>query len=127
MLKNQRGVTAIGWLCLLIPIAVCGYAGIRLAPIYINYGKVVRTMDKLKTEAGADDTRGLAVLKDGLGKRLDIEQIEFPTEKDFNIRRDGQAWVVDLAYEDTVPLFGNVSLLTTFTKSVRIGPPASTD
>ncbi len=32
----------IGWLILLIPVAIVIYAGIRLAPVYLNYMKVAR-------------------------------------------------------------------------------------
>ena len=29
MIRRQRGVTFIGWLILLIPVAILGYVGIR--------------------------------------------------------------------------------------------------
>ena len=32
MRKYQRGVTFIGWIILMIPIAIVFYAGIRLTP-----------------------------------------------------------------------------------------------
>jgi hypothetical protein len=56
-----------------------------------------------------------------LDKRLDIEQVEFPTVKDFVIRRDGQSWLIEVAYEDGAPLLANLSITAKFTKSVRIG------
>ena len=50
MLARQRGVTAIGWLILLIPFAIIIYAGIRLMPVYLNYMAVARTLNDLTTE-----------------------------------------------------------------------------
>jgi len=117
--RKQRGVTMIGWIFLLIPMAIVLYAGIRLAPIYLNYGKVVRTMERTAQETSGTDP--LAAVKAALEKRLDIEIIEFPDTKDFVIRRDGQAWVIDVSYEDSVPIVGNISLVATFQKTVRIG------
>jgi uncharacterized protein DUF4845 len=117
--RKQRGVTMIGWIFLLIPMAIVLYAGIRLAPIYLNYGKVVRVMDRTAEETHADDSLG--IVHAALEKRLDIEIIEFPDTKDFTIKREGPVWVIDVNYEDRVPMVGNVSLVVNFQKTVRVG------
>jgi len=119
MHRTQRGVTFIGWLFLLVPMALVGYAGIRLAPIYLNYSKVVRSMDQIAQESRPDDSA--QVLRAGLEKRLDIEGMTFPDVKDFVIRRDGQSWVMEIEYEDGAPLLANVSITAKFSKSVRLG------
>jgi hypothetical protein len=119
MHRQQRGVTMIGWLFLLIPVAIVGYAGIRLLPMYLNYFNVVRSMDQLAQESRPDDSA--QGLRFALEKRLDIEAVTFPDSKDFTIRRDGQSWVMQVDYEDAVPLISNVSLLAKFSKSVRLG------
>jgi len=46
MLNNQRGVTMLGWLLLLIPVGAIVYAGIRVTPIYLNYFHVVRAREQ---------------------------------------------------------------------------------
>jgi hypothetical protein len=119
MRRTQRGVTAIGWVFLLIPVAIVGYSAIRLTPIYLNYTKVARSLEQLAKEGGADDSA--QNLRFALEKRLDIEGISFPDIKDFGIRREGASWVVDINYEDGAPLFSNVSVTAKFNKSVRIG------
>lgn len=119
MLRKQRGVTMIGWICLLIPIAICGYAGLRLAPKYMTYGKVARAMEQTAKESSGETAQ--ALIRASLEKRLDIEIIEFPDTKDFTLRREGQSWVLEISYEDPVPFFGNVELVPKFEKSVRIG------
>ena len=119
MKRTQRGVTMIGWICLLIPIAVVGYAAIRLVPIYLNYTKIARTMTQVGQESSGTDPQ--QTIRYALEKRLDIEQVEFPDAKDFTIRRDGQSWVLEVDYEDGAPLLANISLTAKFIKSVRIG------
>src|ERR1700738_5657133 len=63
MRNRQQGVTAIGWLVLLTPFAILLYAGIRLAPLYLNYMKVVRAMDgaasSVKSGGGAGGGAGI--------------------------------------------------------------------
>ena len=61
MRNRQRGVTAVGWLFLLTPIAIVGYAGIRLAPLYLNYMKVTRALDQVASDlkAGGGDPQGI--------------------------------------------------------------------
>ncbi|MEJ0040603.1 MAG: DUF4845 domain-containing protein [Gammaproteobacteria bacterium] len=119
MKRTQRGVTMIGWIVLLIPVAIVGYAGIRLVPIYLNYAKIVRSMDQIGQETrGGDNAQNIRF---ALEKRLDIEQVEFPDSKDFVIHRDGQSWVMDIDYEDGAPLLSNVFLTAKFHKSVRMG------
>jgi hypothetical protein len=119
MRKAQRGVTMIGWLFLLIPIAIVGYAGIRLVPIYLNYGKVVRTIEQV-----AQQSRGagsVAEIRNSIDKRVNVEGMEYPDTKDFVIRREGPTWIIEIEYEDPVPLFGNLSLVPKFSKSSRVG------
>jgi hypothetical protein len=109
----------IGWIVLLIPVAIVGYTGIRLVPIYLNYTKISRAMSQLAQESrGSDSAQNIRF---ALEKRLDIEQVEFPASKDFVIRREGQAWICEIEYEDSAPLLSNVSVTAKFQKSVRIG------
>jgi hypothetical protein len=119
MHKKQRGITFIGWLFLIIPIAIVVYAGIRVAPLYMTYGKIVRVMDQIEKEGSASDSQRVVYV--AIEKRLDIEGIEFPTVKEFSIRRDGQSWMVEIDYEEPAPLFANLSLNARFVKSVRLG------
>ena len=119
MKRTQRGVTMIGWICLLIPVAIVGYSAIRLIPVYLNYTKIVRSMDQMAKETRPSDSA--QNIRFALEKRLDIEQVDFPNVKDFQIRREGQSWIVEVNYEDGAPLLSNVSITAKFQKSVRIG------
>jgi hypothetical protein len=119
MRRNQRGVTFIGWMFLLAPLAVVGYAAIRLTPIYLNYSRVAQSMEQTAQESRADD--GAQNIRFALEKRLDINGVSFPESKDFTVRRDGQSWVLEIEYEDPAPLLAQVSLVAKFNKSVRMG------
>lgn len=121
MRHAQRGVTFIGWLALLIPVAIVVYAGIRLAPIYLNYMRVAKSLDRLNEQDKADGGSTTAQsLRASLDRSFDIETIEFPTTKDIDIHRDGDHWVAIADYQDTAPLFGNLSILVQFRKEVDL-------
>ena len=122
---RQRGVTLIGWVILLTPLAVVGYAAMRLAPVYLNYMKVVRAV-----EQAAADNRNAAdaqPIRTAIDRHFEIDMVDFPTIKDIKIKRDGGAWLIEAAYEDEAPLFGNVSFHVTFDKQVRTAGGARSD
>jgi hypothetical protein len=124
MRSKQTGVTFIGWIILLIPVAICGYAGIRLAPVYLNYMKVAKTLEQLKTEIKGDPGNA-TVVRGIIQKHFDIENVDYPESKDIKVTRNGRSWVVSAAYDDQTPLFANVFILVTFDKSVTLGGGAS--
>ena len=120
MRKNQRGVTFIGWILLLLPVAVFLYCAIRLTPVYVNYMAVARSMDQLKTEVPEGSQVNPVALRAALEKRFDVEGITVPTAKDAQIQREGEGWSAVLEYEELVPLFFNVNLLVEFHKAVTL-------
>ena len=123
MRSKQRGITFIGWILLLTPMAICAYAGIRIAPIYLNYMKVARTLEQVKAEWKGGGLQGdsQAAVRTSLEKHLSTESVDFPDVKDMKITRDGKKWVVNAAYDDQAPLFSNIFILVSFDKTVTIG------
>ena len=119
MRNRQTGVTAIGWVFLLTPMAIVIYAGIRLAPVYLNYMKVAKAMEQsvseFKGQGSAPDT-----IRTTIDRKFEIDMVEYPTIKDMKITKDGGVWLVESQYDDDAPLFANVSLHITFDKTVRI-------
>jgi len=119
MRNRQTGVTFIGWLFLLTPMAIVLYAGIRLAPIYLNYMKVAKAMDQAANEAkGGGDANSILI---SIDKKFEIDMVEYPTTKDIKVTRDGGGWMIQTQYDDDAPLFGNLSLHVTFDKRVKVG------
>jgi hypothetical protein len=118
MRKRQLGVTALGWLILLTPFAVVGYAGIRATPVYLKYLKVVRALDGTANElkSGANPQS----IRIAIDKHFEIDMVDDLAAKDFKVTKDGAGWLVEAAYEDDAPLFANISLHWAFDKTVKI-------
>jgi hypothetical protein len=120
MRKSQRGVTLIGWVILLIPVGIIGYALILLTPKYLNYYNVVKAMKQEATEFKDSPQVDPNLVRLGLARRFDTGYIEKPTSKDIDVHRDGDHWVMVADYEELVPLAGNVSILVQFNKQVTL-------
>lgn len=121
MRSKQTGVTLIGWIILLTPMALCGYIGIRLTPVYLNYMKVARTLESVKNEFKDSDAGTQQAVRTAVEKNLNIESVDYPDIKDIKITREGKSWVISASYDDQAPLFENISILVSFDKSVTLG------
>ena len=118
---RQRGVTFFGWLFLLIPWVVVGYAGMRLAPVYLNYMKVVRALNLVESDAAGTDSP--AAIRTTIDKHFEIDMVDYPTAKDIKVTKSptGKGFDVEASYDDEAPLFANISMHVTFDKVVHAG------
>lgn len=120
MRSRQTGITFIGWLFLLVPVVIVGYAGIRLAPVYLNSMKVAKVLKQTAAENKGDTTLNVAAVRKSLEKRFDIDSITYPKVADVTVSRIGNTWTLGADYEDQVPLFAGISLLVHFEKSAVV-------
>ncbi len=120
MRDRQRGITFVGWLFLLLPVAVVGYAVIRTVPVYLNYMKVSRGLEQIAAENAGDEQTSVQQMRTSLTKHFDIDNVSFPPVESISFSRDGKSWVARAKYEDEVPLFANLSLVIKFDKSVTL-------
>ena len=120
MRARQTGITFIGWLFILVPIALVGYAGIRLTPVLLNYMKVTQALERTATQLASDETLSAGSIRVALEKQFDIDSIDFPDVRDIDIHKEGAAWVMRAEYEDQAPLFANASILLKFDKVATI-------
>ena len=106
-MRKQRGVTMIGWIFLLAPMAVVIYAGIRVAPEYLNYYKVVTALKE-------------TAIHKSLEARFDTGYVDEPSAKDIVVTKADEGWTMTADYEKVVPMFANLHLLLVFKKTVVI-------
>ena len=119
MRRHQRGITAVGWLILMIPFAIVFYAGIRVSPLYLNYMKVVHSLDSVATEI-SNDGQSADGLRNAVDKHFQIESVDYPDKKDLKITRVNNVWQIEANYDDQSPLFANIAILITFDKIVKL-------
>jgi len=120
MKSRQHGVTTIGWIFLLIPMALTIYAGFRAGPIYLNYYKVVTAMKETSSQLKSDETLTPDSIRAALAKRFDTGYVDRPKTSEIKITRGENGWEMTAEYEETSPMFGNFYLLMSFNKTVAI-------
>lgn len=120
MQHRQRGMTMLGILILVVVVGAWVYAGIRMTPKYLEFMRVASTLEKVRDEYDSNPGTTEFMLRKAVERQFDIEMVEVITSKDIEIRKEGGMFTMRAAYEDTVPLAGNVSFLLEFDKSVEV-------
>ena len=119
MRSSQRGVTFVGWIFLLAPLALVLYCAVRLTPIYLNYLSIAKAVEQTAKEADTGNVNP-AVIRVALDKRLDVEGVSGFSAADVKIERQADGWVMIADYEDVFPVVANVSVLVQFDKRVKL-------
>lgn len=119
MRQRQQGMTVIGFAVIAALVGLVGYGAVRLIPVYMTQMKIRQLMSDLKTEYdgnGANITR----LQTEIGKRLDIDAVEYPKRQDFVVSKTDEGFRISVDYEDSVPYIANLSITAAFDNSVEI-------
>jgi Tfp pilus assembly major pilin PilA len=117
--NRQQGMTFIGLLCVLALAGVVVYAGIRLAPLYLNYMKVAKAMDAVATEIKGDNPDPGAI-RGLIDRHFTIDDPTGVDAKDVEITKDDGGVQMHIAYDDSAPYVANVSLTVHFEKTVKV-------
>lgn len=116
---RQRGMTAIGILCVLALVGIIGFAGLKLTPIYLNYMKVARALDATAQESKGDNPDPVT-LRRTLEKHWQIDDITGIEPKDVEINKNEDGVSLHAVYDDSTTFLANVSLVAHFDKTVKV-------
>lgn len=120
MQDRERGMTFLGILVIVIVVGAWVYAGIRLAPKYLEYMRVAATLEKVSDEFSSNPGSTEFMLRKAIERHFDIEMVTAIDSNDIEIKKEGGSFSLRASYEDTVPLVYNVSFLLTFDKTVEV-------
>ena len=120
MKRRQRGATFLGIVVILLILGTALYAGIRLLPVYLEYSKVVRSLEQVRDEHSAMDKTSPQMIRNSLERRWDVEDISRIGWKEIEIKRVTDGYEVRAAYDAEEPFVANLYLLTRFDKVVLI-------
>jgi hypothetical protein len=116
---RQSGMTAIGWLLVLILIGFAALITLRLVPVYVEYMKVSAAMESVRKQP--DVTRQPEKeIREMLQKRFDVEDVRSITARQVDIKHDTNGWRLSMEYTRQEPFVANIDLLVKFHKDVKV-------
>lgn len=118
--KQQKGLSFVGWLVLILIFGGGLTLGLKLVPLYVDYNIQSKVMEQMATEINpAISTNG--DIKDMLKKRFEMNNIRgFDYKKNFSIDRRTERTRLILDYKVDIPVIANVDLLVSFHKEVEL-------
>ncbi len=119
LLRRQAGMTTLGLLILVIFVGLFAFAAIRLAPLYLNYMKVVGVVNGVVEEFDAKGASRTEI-KNSISRRFDIEDVSEIRAKDVSVKAVGNGYEVTAAYSHQAPFIANVSFVVDFDKRVVV-------
>lgn len=117
---KQKGMTAIGWLLVILVLGVIAFALLKLIPVYFDGWKIGSTMETLASDPSMRGKNPGEIQRDLL-KRLDINMIYDIKADDIGITRSsGGGYSIEIDYEPRIHFIGNLYFVAVFDKTVEM-------
>lgn len=118
MKTQQRGITLIGFVFVLIIVGFFAYMAMKLVPAYAEYMGVVKTVKETAAEPG-EYNKPLAQIRDDMSFKGSFQYVDNSTMKDAKLRIDTGNGPPKLAmsYDKVIPFLYNISFLLHFETS----------
>ena len=118
--KLQRGLTFISMLVVLGIIAFLILLLLKVLPLYIEHGKVVSAVNKLKEEPDLINKPDIEIVTK-LAKQFDIDDVHGVTKDDISVTKNGNYMKVEVEYDPEVNIIGNLSIKLAFDDFIEVG------
>jgi len=116
MARRQTGATLLGYIILVLFAGVFIFGALRLAPVYLNYMKVIGVVDGIFDEFDRQaPTR--AGIRTSISRRFDVESVSIITFRDVTVTQVDGGFEVAAVYDHTAPFIGNISFTVHFDKT----------
>ena len=118
-IKKQSGMTLIGFIIVLSVVLFISFIGMKIAPIYLEYYSVVSAMNGVAEERGSANYSPYDIKVKVLNRLYLSYSAENVKEKHIKLIRS-KGVHLQIAYEVRKPVIGNLDVMATFDKSVRL-------
>jgi hypothetical protein len=118
-LSKQRGITLLGFIMVLIVLAIFAVVAMNLFPVYNEAFSVKSSMESVARQPGAND-QSLTQLQRSLQKYLDINSVSSVEAKQAELIRDKGGNQLSMVYEVRKPLVYNLDFVAKFDFAVPL-------
>ena len=116
---RQKGMTTLGFLILVVFVGLFAFAGIRLAPVYLNYIKVAGVLDGVYDEFDSQNP-SRAAIRTSINRRFEVESVSNITDRELKVTADSGGFLIEAQYDHTAPFIGNLYFTVRFDKTVLV-------
>ncbi len=116
---RDAGMTAVGFIILVIFVGLFAFAAIRLAPVYLNYMKVAGVLNGVFEEFDSQNPTSAAI-RTSISRRFGVESVSVISYRDIKVTADSGGFLVEADYDHTTPFIGNVYFTVSFQKDVLV-------
>jgi len=120
--RKQHGMSMLGGLVIVMMSAVLLITALKLAPVYMEYYKVVDIVDQVKQDPALKGAPKDKILI-ALAKRLNTNDVRSLTRDDYRVTKiqGRNAYEIEFYYVVSTPLFGNLSIVAEFQRKEEVG------
>lgn len=118
-ITNQRGLTLISWMIILVFLLFQGVIAMNVVPVYMTDASVKKIMERLPNDPVARETPA-EKLKELVAKRLSINSIYTVNSKHIKVKKGRGESIVLIEYEPRGKLIGNLEYIVKFKHEARI-------
>ena len=118
-LRREGGMTTVGLIILVAFVGLFGFAGIRLAPVYLNYMKVLGVVNGVHEEFDGTNPSRTAI-RSSISRRFDVESVGEITAREVTVTSVDGGYEVRAKYNHVAPFIANVSFSVAFDKAVLV-------
>jgi len=120
MRSEQRGITTIGIIILLVFLGFVGFGIIQLVPVYLENIKIQQVLNQTKAKLDGQKAT-VGEIRKALGNSVNIEGLrEVDARKDMVIERSSEGYRVSVDYQREKGFVANVYLVAKFRHAVEI-------
>lgn len=111
-MHNQRGLSLLGFIFILVLVLFFTYIGIKLVPVYLNHMSLMSEVGAVASEPGTANRPPSAIQRD-LIRRLNISYVDYVEPQHITIERGDTPQLV-VQYEVEKHLMGNIDAVIRF-------------
>ena len=115
--KRQRGLTIIGFVLVIVVVAIFVVVGARMVPAYIEWYSVQKALEK--SLATTKDPTAPADLRNTFAKYVATDYIDSVSARDLEVSKQGNEIVASVVWTRKLPLVANVSLFIDFEATAK--------
>ena len=117
-LRQQAGVTALGFLVLAALVGIVGMAGIKITPMYIQNMRMTKVLENVQNDLSGQNATPVAI-RQAIGKQFAVNDINFDIDA-IKITPSKLGYAVQVKLENRTPYMADVFLVVAYDKQVEI-------